>query len=42
VFTHHNGGTFNFKLFDEVKPDLVTFALAERYIALAPQVPLGF
>jgi len=42
VFTHHNGGTFNFTLIDEVKPDLVIFALAERYIALPPQVPLGF
>ena len=42
VFTHHNGGTFNFTLVDEVKPDLVIFALAERYIALPPQVPLGF
>ena len=41
VFTHHNGGTFNFTLVDEVKPDLVIFALAERYIALPPQVPLG-
>jgi alginate O-acetyltransferase complex protein AlgJ len=42
VYTHHNGATFNFRLVAEAKPDLVIVQLAERYLALPPQVPLGF
>jgi len=42
VYTHHNGGTFDFRLVNEVKPDLVIIQLAERYLALTPQTPLGF
>jgi alginate O-acetyltransferase complex protein AlgJ len=42
VYTHHNGATLNFRLVAEAKPDLVIVQLAERYLALPPQVPLGF
>jgi hypothetical protein len=42
VFTHHNGGTFDFRLVDEVKPDVVVVEFAERYLALPPGPPLGF
>jgi hypothetical protein len=42
VYTHHNGGTFDFRLVDEAKPDLVIVQLAERYLALPPQTPFGF
>jgi hypothetical protein len=42
VWTHHNGGTFNFNLVDEVKPDIVLVQFAERYLHLVPLKPLGF
>jgi hypothetical protein len=42
VYTHHNGGTFDFRLVEEVRPDLVIVQLAERYLASPPQPPIGF
>jgi len=42
VYTHHNGGTFDFRLVDEAKPDLVIVQFAERYLAVPPGPPLGF
>ncbi|MBW7961140.1 alginate O-acetyltransferase AlgX-related protein [Bradyrhizobium sp. BR 10261] len=42
VFTHNNGGTFNFNLVDEVKPDVVVVEFAERYLHLVPMKPVGF
>jgi alginate O-acetyltransferase complex protein AlgJ len=42
VWTHHNGGTFNFTLVNEVKPDVVIFQLAERYLHMIPYKPVGF
>jgi hypothetical protein len=42
VYTHHNGGLFDFRLVDEAKPDLVIVQLAERYLASLPRTPVGF
>jgi alginate O-acetyltransferase complex protein AlgJ len=42
VFTHHNLGNFNFTLVGEVKPDLVLFVVAERYLKTIPGPPVGF
>jgi alginate O-acetyltransferase complex protein AlgJ len=42
VFTHNNGGTFNFNLVSEIKPDIVLVEFAERYLHLVPQKPTGF
>jgi alginate O-acetyltransferase complex protein AlgJ len=42
VYTHNNGGTFNFNLVTEFKPDIVVVEFAERYLHLMPQKPLGF
>jgi hypothetical protein len=42
VWTGNNGGTFNFNLIDEVKPDIVLVQFAERYLHLVPLKPLGF
>jgi hypothetical protein len=42
VWTHNNGGTFNFNLVEEVKPDVVLVQFAERYLHLTPQKPVGF
>jgi alginate O-acetyltransferase complex protein AlgJ len=42
VWTHNNGGTFNFNLVEEVKPDIVLVQFAERYLHLVPQKPVGF
>jgi len=33
---------FDFRLVREVKADLVIIQLAERYLALLPQTPVGF
>jgi alginate O-acetyltransferase complex protein AlgJ len=42
VWTHNNGGTFNFDLVKEIKPDIVLVQFAERYLHLVPLKPLGF
>jgi alginate O-acetyltransferase complex protein AlgJ len=42
VWTHNNGGTFNFGLVKETKPDIVLVQFAERYLHLVPLKPLGF
>lgn len=42
VYTHNNGGTFNFNLVREFKPDIVVVEFAERYLHLSPARPLGF
>jgi alginate O-acetyltransferase complex protein AlgJ len=42
VYTHNNGGTFNFNLVREFKPDLVIVEFAERYLHLTPATPIGF
>jgi alginate O-acetyltransferase complex protein AlgJ len=42
VWTHNNGGTFNFDLVKETKPDIVLVQFAERYLHLVPLKPLGF
>lgn len=42
VWTHNNGGTFNFNLVNEVKPDIVLVQFAERYLHLVPLKPVGF
>jgi alginate O-acetyltransferase complex protein AlgJ len=42
VWTHNNGGTFNFNLVKEVKPDIVLVQFAERYLRLAPLKPVGY
>ena len=42
VWTHNNGGTFNFDLVKEVKPDVVLVQFAERYLHLTPLKPVGF
>jgi alginate O-acetyltransferase complex protein AlgJ len=42
VFTHNNGGTFNFDLVREMKPDIVIVEFAERYLHLVPSKPVGF
>lgn len=42
VFTHHNGGNFDFRLIEEIKPNLVVFQLAERYLSIPVVTPLGF
>lgn len=42
VWTHNNGGTFNFNLVREVKPDIVVVQFAERYLHLYPLKPFGF
>jgi alginate O-acetyltransferase complex protein AlgJ len=41
VWTHHNLGTFNFELVREVKPDLVIFQFAERYLHSPLGIPIG-
>jgi len=42
VWTHNNGGTFNFNLVREIKPDIVLVQFAERYLHLVPSKPVGF
>ena len=42
VWTHNNGGTFNFNLVKEFKPDIVLVQFAERYLHLVPSKPVGF
>jgi hypothetical protein len=42
VFTHNNGGTFDFDLVREMKPDIVIVEFAERYLHLTPAKPVGF
>jgi hypothetical protein len=42
VWTHNNGGTFNFNLVKEAKPDIVLVQFAERYLHLVPLKPVGF
>jgi hypothetical protein len=42
VWTGHNGGTFNFNLIDEFKPDIVVVQFAERYLHIPPYKPVGF
>jgi hypothetical protein len=42
VWTGHNGGTFNFNLVDEFKPDIIVVQIAERYLHIPPQKPVGF
>jgi hypothetical protein len=42
VWTHNNGGTLNFNLVDEVKPDIVVVQFAERYLHIPPQKAVGF
>ena len=42
VYTHNNGGTFNFNLVREFKPDIVVVEFAERYLHLTPAKPIGF
>ena len=42
VWTHNNGGTFNFSLVKEIKPDIVLVQFAERYLHLVPLKPVGF
>jgi alginate O-acetyltransferase complex protein AlgJ len=42
VLTHHNGGTLNFNLLEEFKPDLVVMEMADRYLHLTPLKPIGF
>jgi alginate O-acetyltransferase complex protein AlgJ len=42
VWTHNNGGTFNFDLVKETKPDIVLVQFAERYLHLVPSKPVGF
>jgi len=42
VLTHHNGGTLNLNLVQEFKPDLVVMEMADRYLHLTPQKPLGY
>ena len=42
VWTHHNGGTFNLRLVDEFKPDLVVVQIADRYLRLVPLTSVGF
>jgi alginate O-acetyltransferase complex protein AlgJ len=42
VWTHNNGGTLNFNLVREVKPDIVLVQFAERYLHLFPTKAVGF
>jgi alginate O-acetyltransferase complex protein AlgJ len=42
VATHHNGGTLNFNLVEEFKPELVIMQMADRYLHLPPLLPVGF
>lgn len=42
VWTHNNGGTFNFNLVDEFKPDIVVAQFAERYLHIPAQKAVGF
>lgn len=42
VWTHNNGGTFNLKLVDEFKPQIVVAQFAERYLHLFPLTPFGY
>lgn len=42
VWTHNNGGTFNLRLVEEFKPQLVVAQFAERYLHLFPLTPLGY
>src|SRR5215469_5741672 len=43
TFTYgSNGGTLDFNLVKEVKPDIVLVQFAERYLHLAPLKPVGF
>jgi len=41
VWTHHNLGTFNFELVKELRPDIVIFQFAERYLHSPWGVPMG-
>jgi alginate O-acetyltransferase complex protein AlgJ len=41
VYTNHHGGTLNLALVDEFKPDIVVMQMAERYLYLVPQAPVG-
>jgi hypothetical protein len=41
VWTHHNLGTFNFELVKELRPDIVIFQFAERYLHSPFGVPMG-
>jgi alginate O-acetyltransferase complex protein AlgJ len=42
VWTYHNLGTFNFNLVKEIKPEVVIFQFAERYLNSSPGIPIGF
>ncbi len=42
IWTHNNGGTFDFNLVREFKPDIVLVQFAERYLHLFPLKPVGF
>lgn len=42
AWTHNNGGTFDFNLVEEFKPDIVLVQFAERYLHLVPLKPVGF
>jgi hypothetical protein len=42
VWTHNNGGTLNFNLVREVKPDIVLVQFAERYLLQFPLKAFGF
>jgi len=39
VYTHNNGAALNFKLVEEVRPDLVIVVMAERYLQAEPLRP---
>lgn len=39
VYTHNNGAALNFKLVEEVQPDLVIVVMAERYLQSEPLRP---
>ena len=43
TFTYgSSGGTLDFNLVKEIKPDIVLVQFAERYLHLAPLKPVGF
>jgi alginate O-acetyltransferase complex protein AlgJ len=42
ILTHNNGGTFNFNLVKEIKPDVVLVQFAERYLHSFPLQPVGY
>jgi hypothetical protein len=41
VWTNHHLGNFNFDLVKEIKPDIVVFQFAERYLNAQPRPPKG-